>query len=1440
MTRALVSVFSLLVTLAGVLALLLGLLLTTEWALQFAVARAQAFFPKGLEIASIDGRLIGPLSVQGLDFETGTFDLALKRGELEWTPSRLFTGRLTIERIAVNGLSYTQLAAPEPPEPEEPSEPFELPQQLELPLAVEIGEASLHDFAYRAAPQAEPFVIDDARISARAGDEGLIVRRLNVDAPLFDVTGAVRVAAGGPSIKKYPVEGEFNWQARPPEYPPVEGRTRLDGSLGELVIEQTIAKPYRTEARVVLFDPLEALRFDARLHIDQVDLQAIAPDLPALTINAQARGRGSPEEIEFGADTRVVEPELGTLDIQLAGGFASQTLTIEELLLSVPNQPARLQASGQVALAGKQPVLDLRAEWNDLRWPLEGKRLAASPRGTADVQGTPDDLRFGAQARVVEPQAGELAVDLDGGFAADTVTIEDLTVTIPQHQPTRLHAAGSVALGGKQPLLDMHATWEQLRWPLQGEEILVTSPRGKIDLSGTPEDIRAELAVAVGKRGQIEGQARREGETIDLALDWRDLQWPLQPNPQVTSPTGRLQVSGKLEDYAVKLTAQVDVPAQTNGRILLDGTGSLESLDLARIELRALEGNLSGSARVAWSPALEAVVDLEGEGINPGILLADWPGALDLQIRAAAAMEQEELVAQLGQLQVSGRLRDHPFDLAARGAYDAQGAVIEQFRLVSGATRIETEGRVGETLDVQWRIESDDLGSLLPEAGGQINGRGRARGPLTFPRIEATLSASALEYRDYRLESLELNADVDLDGEDRSTVSLELLNGEAAGTEIRRIALNGEGNLKDHRITLVADTSTGSAEIALNGSAEGVKTPAPVWNFRLAQARLEYPELSAWTLQSPAEGQISSERASLSQACWTSEGAVLCLNGSRAPDGVEAAFTLEGLAFDYLAPLLPPDVGLEGKLSGRGEFSRSGQGLPQADLELNTTAGRIVVKQAESSPEEKTVAGDGQGITVLAFRPGSLTLALDEAMALTFALPLQDAGGIELEARVPQGATPLAERPLDGHLGIEILDIGFIAKLAPEVERIEGRITGDLQLAGTLAAPDIRGKLVVAEGAVNLASTGLRLRQLYVEVNGQGADQGLQLAARAQSGGGSLKVDGNIKFIDGLNALINVEGEEFQVMNTLEARIFASPDLEIRLHENRIRVTGEVRVPRAEITPQQIPPSGGVPVSDDQVIVRPGDKEKQETVAGREIYAEVRIILGNEVSVVGFGLSSRIEGNVLVIEEPEEPTTATGELQIVEGHYQAYGQDLEIETGEILFGGGPITDPGLNLRAVRNPAPDVTVGVAVRGSLEQPEVTLFSEPSMTQSEQLSWLVLGRSLDESSGGESSMLSRAALALGLKGGNYLSERFGGSLGVDTISFESDSNSSGGDQAALVIGKYLSPRLYVSYGLGLLEPVNTLRMQYTLSNNWRLETESSGSSSGGDVVFTIERGE
>jgi translocation and assembly module TamB len=352
-------------------------------------------------------------------------------------------------------------------------------------------------------------------------------------------------------------------------------------------------------------------------------------------------------------------------------------------------------------------------------------------------------------------------------------------------------------------------------------------------------------------------------------------------------------------------------------------------------------------------------------------------------------------------------------------------------------------------------------------------------------------------------------------------------------------------------------------------------------------------------------------------------------------------------------------------------------------------------------------------------------------------------------------------------------------------------------------------------------------------VTGDGGGE-IDVEAEGRSGGGRLQAHGRLGLGEaGPEGRITVSGEGFEVVDTPDARVLVSPDLALALEPDRLQLTGFVAIPAARLTPREAEQSV-VTASADQVIVDTDDHRQAVT---RPLHADVKVELGDAVELEGYGLTGRLDGDIEITETPGEPITGTGELRVEKGVYEAYGLKLVVETGRLLFAGGPIDQPGLDVQAVRRPAEGILVGARVRGTVKSPRLTVFSEPAMPQHEQLSYLVLGRPLESASTSESSAMSRAALALGLKGGNFVSERVNENLGLDEFGIQTDPGESA-SEASFVIGKYLSPSLYVSYGIGLFEPVNTLRLKYTISRRWQLVTESSSEASSGDVIYNIER--
>ncbi|WP_010597737.1 translocation/assembly module TamB domain-containing protein [Rickettsiella massiliensis] len=57
-------------------------------------------------------------------------------------------------------------------------------------------------------------------------------------------------------------------------------------------------------------------------------------------------------------------------------------------------------------------------------------------------------------------------------------------------------------------------------------------------------------------------------------------------------------------------------------------------------------------------------------------------------------------------------------------------------------------------------------------------------------------------------------------------------------------------------------------------------------------------------------------------------------------------------------------------------------------------------------------------------------------------------------------------------------------------------------------------------------------------------------------------------------------------------------------------------------------------------------------------------------------------------------------------------------------------------------------------------------------------------------------------------------------------------------MIIRKKFSPRLDVSYSVGLLEPINILQINYLLNKHFSLQATNSSFASGIDLIYNFEK--
>ena len=232
--------------------------------------------------------------------------------------------------------------------------------------------------------------------------------------------------------------------------------------------------------------------------------------------------------------------------------------------------------------------------------------------------------------------------------------------------------------------------------------------------------------------------------------------------------------------------------------------------------------------------------------------------------------------------------------------------------------------------------------------------------------------------------------------------------------------------------------------------------------------------------------------------------------------------------------------------------------------------------------------------------------------------------------------------------------------------------------------------------------------------------------------------------------------------------------------------------------------------------------------------SRVRVVLGDDVRVNSHGLKAQLGGSVTVITRPGDVVRGNGSIRVIEGEYKAFGQFVRIKRGVLSYNRTPIDEPALDLVGEREiKQENIVVWINVRGTLSSPFVTLSSEPPLPENEVLSYLLTGRSINTLQSGEAASLDRAAQSIAVGGGGLLLGGLGNKVGLDEVSVEQ----TGDEDASVVLGKYLSPKLFVSYGISIVEAINTIKLRYTLNERWSLKAEA-GLEQSGDIEYRIER--
>ncbi len=1070
--------------------------------------------------------------------------------------------------------------------------------------------------------------------------------------------------------------------------------------------------------------------------IESVVTAAVRGDLQELNIDLLFEGPG-----RIAGDIRLQEP-LGNMDIGVSlggrlAGLPNLDLGIEDIELDAQGSPQ----DWQVEIAGRVVGPDLPD--NSWRFELAG-----------DLERI--DLRSG----LVELLDGQLALSGEVDLAAGPRALMELE------------------------LRELNLDELTPEWPA-GARL-----SGGLNLDASPDRLAVSnlRATAPPTRLILDGNGHWDIAEDDLAVDlsWTDLAWPPLPGENeeslFKSRSGKLQMTGALSDWRLELAGLIQLLDQPELDVQARASGDQTQALIERLMADAgAAGRIEAAGEIQTQPANAARFDLSVSALDTGRFLPTMPGLIDADLGLAFSAP-ESLAIDLRMLE--GQLRNQPLSgsgqLNLRRDQPEAGALTLQL----GDNQLDLTSPNGQTWDMV--LAAKALRQVVPQLDGQLELSGVV--DLETGTGELTGMLSDASFGDIVLQQAVLDSKLQWQGDRPSAdLAVDLTDLDLNPWErVEQLELALTGFCDEHSGQLNLISQSGNVDLGLSGALNSCEfEEMRGWTGLLEQLDLTNTIAGSWALDGSSEVSVLAGKIQTNGGCLveteTREGRI-CLDSLSIDDGGRVALSVARVPMDLLLVPLDPNISLTTPLSGELQAGWSPTGA------LNQIAGELRLGAGIIQPLGNDTSLLGIDSVRLAFEPE------EEFLKVSLDALLEGNSRLSGEARMVD-LNDLSSATLEARAQLNLPNIGVFNRLVTDLDQLAGRLSSEIQLSGALLAPRLNGEVELTDGLLVNAPLGLRVEEIDLSV--KGTETSAELSGTMRSGEGRAQIEGAMELVDEQWRFdTSIQGEDFVFANVDWLQLRASPDLHLRRSAQGLTtIDGDIRIDHLRAG---VPPGTAerITTSDDVVVRGETDEESENSGLAAQLQGRLGLDLGDDARLSAVGLQAQLAGGLeLAWDQQRIEPKATGVISIPEGSYRAYGQNLEIEDGEIVFTGHAVDNPSLEIEAVREIFGDPQVeyaGVRIRGNAQEPRVNLFTDPPTSEEKALAYVVTGANFDHASG----------------------------------------------QAAVNIGFYLLPRLFVSYGIGLFEAGNVLSGRYELSRRWGVRVVSGERDTGVDLSYAIDR--
>lgn len=894
-----------------------------------------------------------------------------------------------------------------------------------------------------------------------------------------------------------------------------------------------------------------------------------------------------------------------------------------------------------------------------------------------------------------------------------------------------------------------------------------------------------------------------------------------------------VNLSGKAVDYALNATAKalypVDEKHSVTADIVIRGKGSEVASHLTDFSILSNVGRVQIDGQANWEKNVRFAAALNLSGLNTKEVLPQTPLTVDGSFVIWGERQNGRWKAKLQDLTVLGELRGQ--SLALTGTVESHGnGIVEapELYFAVGNNTFEFSGKADfakdiPELDFKTKIDAPDFGLVDPNLLGSVKGTLAVTGTTRLPVINADLTARNIDYFGTTLKRGHLTGRMRSRDVVSGRLTLQLTDFKTQGVDIRKATIELRGNELRHNLTVHTEGTPISVDAKISGIYERMLGN---WAGALAElkAKTAYGPV---TLEKPMRLAYVPDlnRANVSKACLAHTHARLCLENDLKIDltnrsDLRILIGLPKFDLAFIKQYFPGRFVADGIIKANADVT-----LPAGLSEL--PRGRITVQAKDISTKYRMDLSDLK----VGFNSVQLTFAnAKDSIEGNWKIDIKDNGDIEGSLRM---SDLFNTRTVDGTLKFVAVDATLVNSFLSPGESAEGQWFGNLRFAGTLEEPLIYGRTGLFNAKLDSTKLPFEMLPSDIKLTFNGNSSTLEGHLKTPQGEVALNGSADWRTIGEGKAIVTTKGSNLRLTLPPDIEFDLTTDVTCEASSDLIKLDGAISIPWAKVSVSKLPASA-VDVSDDVVrLDRPRAKKK---AAGKPIPIEsnLRIHIGDDVRVEAMGLKARLTGNLNVIQD-NGTLGLTGQISVPTGSFKAYGQDLLVRRGEFHFVGA-VANPLLDLEAIRNPdrtADDVIAGIRVTGSVDSPQVAVFTDPAKSETEALSYLIRGEGLDPSGDSDNTMITSALINLGLSQGSHVFESLGDAVGISGLGFETEGV---GDSSQLVVSGYVLPGLKVKYGIGIFDSLATLTLRYRVIPRLYVEAVS-GVDQALDLLYSFE---